>query len=147
MFILLFTELLILDRICWVLSGCVHWGCNFLHLIILHHSPNIIIAQILVIKKIVFIYHEFKYCYLISQGVFFDLWLHFLTQLFAFPVLHSCLDFFFCNLLCFVLPLIIFFQILPQICETIRFLNTQNTSSNLLVPFFFPGHATPHAGS
>ena len=52
----------------------------------------------------------------------FSLFLKFL----AFPVLHSCLDFFFFwNLLCFVLLIIIivffFFEILPQICETIIF--------------------------
>lgn len=66
-----------------------HWGCNFLHLTILYHSPNI--SQILIIKmQCVLIMTK----YLVSHGVFYD-YLSFFLKFLAFPVLHSCLDFFF----------------------------------------------------
>ena len=65
------------------------------------------------------------------------LWLPFLSKFLAFPVLHSCLNFFFFwNLLCFVLPLIFFFPNSPTDLWNSNFLNTQTLPSNLSVPFF-----------
>lgn len=66
------------------------------------------------------------------------LWLPFLSKFLAFPVLHSCLNFFFFwNLLCFVLPLIFFPQILVQICETIIFWTLKHFQVIYQSHFFF----------